>query len=329
MQALEAKTQFIDVCVMTGLVDLAGGREAFEAELNLLASQVMRAGLDAKVARVYGRSLSDAACDFDNYPFLARFHAYVGDILLMTLPPELSRWAERFFQMAEHLSLDLLQGALVQQAVHDEDPIRREMWRVLLFEAVRINLMVLYVLNPATAEAGIPLEELSTIAEQTMDEWLAEPPPLGEGMRPFSMLVVSAVSGIERYSAELRSTIGAIEGEYMEEMRWRARLDRELARFDLRDGLLIRNVMTRRPVKKVKKKLYDQPLSYERPLSVEQLQGRHPLPFQGMSRNAIDQRLRRARQRLEARDVTKLQRKGKALVDVMQEASARMEKEGK
>lgn len=67
---------------VTGLEELAGGREAVARGLDQIKGELLRVAFDACVAETRGVGLSDAAVDFDNYPALARLHAGLNDILL-------------------------------------------------------------------------------------------------------------------------------------------------------------------------------------------------------------------------------------------------------
>jgi hypothetical protein len=295
-----------------GLDDLIGGPEALRAGVQELEAELLRVATDAYIAQTRGEKLSDAAVDFERYPMLAVFHQSVDDLLLMTLPPELVRWMEHVLRAPDLALFEGLSRRLVALAAHDDNPVRRAMFRVLLFEWLRLSLMILYFIDAAPSEVGVLPEHLSEIVEEKIDVWLADPPGLEDGERPLHILFAASVAGLDQFMEELKDVIGAMQADFVEELRWRARLEKELASFDRRDALLVRNAMASG--------------LEERPLSVEHLQARHPLVLRDVARNTLDQRLKRFRRTLVTGSSLALRRRDKALIDIVAEQRNRTDR---
>src|SRR5262249_40261877 len=124
-------TLLLEFVHAAGIEEIVGGREAVEAGWGQIQVDLNRIGMDARVAEARGTDLADAVVDFESYPYLARLHASVDDLLTLTLPPEIQRWFERIFNGPEPAAFEMLRTMLVERAANDEDPIRRSMWRVL------------------------------------------------------------------------------------------------------------------------------------------------------------------------------------------------------
>lgn len=302
---------FLNTLVAMGIDEIVGDPADLREAVHELEAEMLLVATEAYVAQRRGKRLSEAVVDFEDYPKLARFHTSVDDALFMTLPPEFARWAQRFLEKPPPPVLEALGTQLVTLAATESHPVRRVMFRVLLFEWIRLALTVLYHLGGTAADAGILSEDLSAIAEDSIDRWLADPLPLEHDERPVQILFVAAVAGTEQYAAELATVIGSLQSDYIDQLRSRARIEKALADFDRRDALLIRNAMAPAVSDEMG------PDSHERPLSIEHLQARHPLALGGTKRNTLDQRLRRFRRALKAGDLAGLRRRDKALIDIV------------
>src|SRR5437773_10784923 len=76
-------------------------KDALEVGLAHIEAELERIALDAYAANRRGAPLSDAVVDFANYPHLARVHAFVDDILTLSLPAEVVDWVESLLSMPE------------------------------------------------------------------------------------------------------------------------------------------------------------------------------------------------------------------------------------
>jgi hypothetical protein len=261
--------------------------------------------LDAYAAQRRGVPLSEAASDFVNYPQLARVHAAVDGILTMSLPPQLVAWVLSLLSMPEPPSFDRMRAAMVAAAADSRHPHRQALARFALFEGVRLNLVVMAKWFPhETLGVGLEMGDLDRIAEARVSEWLAEGPAVPDDVRPFHVIVSAAVQALSSHAEELRAGLAHLQRDFLEAAQRRAAVEEVLSEMDVRDALLIRNEIA--------------PGLDEQRLTVEHLQERHGFVLGNVSRNALDQRIKRAR--VKSRDA--LRRRPVALLDLLRESAA-------
>jgi hypothetical protein len=301
LQPLEVVRQVLRA---TGLEDVIGA-EALESGLDQLAADLVSVGLDVERARSRGVRLAVAAEDYDNFPYLARLHANVTDALTLELPPELQAWTERLFAMPEPPLYEELRALLVGYAAADPNPIRRAIARVLLFECVLMSLVLLARRSPDFALLAWETGSLGAIADETVDRWLCSGPALPDRVRALEVIVHAAARALATHAKSLAVMLSTLDASLVETLRFRARLAARFAEMDAGVALLIRNTLA--------------PELGESSFTVELLQKRHPLALGQVPRNTLDQRLRRAKSALFGGDTTKLRRRQKALIDLVDE----------
>lgn len=274
----------------------------FEEGLVHLEAEVERVALDAYSAQRRGLRLSDAANDFVNYPQLARLHAAVDDILTMSLPPQLVAWVQSLLSMPEPPTVDGMRTAMVAAAADSKRPHLQALARFALFEGVRLNLVLMARWFPhETLGVGIEMGDLDRIAEDRVAEWLDDGAAVPNDVRPFHIIVSAAMQALSAHADELRAGLAHVQRDFLEAAQRRAAMEEVLSEMDVRDALLIRNEMA--------------PGLDEQRLTVEHLQERHALVLGDVSRNALDQRIKRAR----VKSRKALRRRQVALVDLLRE----------
>jgi hypothetical protein len=279
--------------------------EKLEDGLAQLEVELQRLALDAQTATVRGIPLANAVLDFENFPQLARLHAAFDDILTMSLPPQLEAWVRRLLAAPEPPSFEMMRTALVATAADSSRPLQQALARFFLFEGVRLQLVVMVRWFPTeTIGVGLDVGELSSIAEDRIASWMSEGDPTPPDTRPFQILVAAAVHGLDQHVGELRAAIATLQADFVEAARKHAEIEAHLNEMDTTDALLIRNAIA--------------PTLGEQQLTVDHLQRRHFLAMGEVSRNALDQRFRRARQR----GVEGLRRRRVALLDLIRHESA-------
>lgn len=279
--------------------------DEFEVGLVHLEAEVERLALDAYTAHRRGLSFSEAATDFVNFPQLARLHAAMNDILTMSLPPELIAWVQSLLAMPEPPSLDGIRTALVATAADDERPHAQALARFALFEGIRLNLVIMARWFPhETIGVGMEMGDLDRIAEERITTWLAEMPAAPGDVRPFHVIAAAALRSLSAHAEQLRAGLSNLQRDFVEAAQRRARIEEVLSTMDVRDALLIRNEVA--------------PDLGEQRLTVEHLKERHALALGNASRNALDQRIKRAR----GKSREALQRRRVALLDLIRESAA-------
>ncbi len=288
--------------------DLARGLAQLQGTLRRLA-------VEAADAEAQGRRLSDAADDDVGFPTLHRLHAGVRDALTMTLPAEVTGWVRHIMAEPESPIADELMAGLARLAATRDASVSTEIRavaRLLLFQAVRINLIVAEHLSGSSiAVVGAEAYDLDRIAEAEVGRWIAIAGSDDEGededlvgVRPLEVLVAAALVHLDEHVSELKSMLARVEDDLVTAFRLRSELELKLRDMEAADAVLIRNAFA--------------PAIQEQRLEVERLQAHHPLVLGERKRAAIDQQVSRLRRRIAAGDWPT--RRAPALIDLIEEA---------
>ena len=180
-----------------------------------------RGRLDADAAQLQRLPFSRAVLDFDNYPFLARFHAYVDNILTLSLPETLIVWLCRVLvhrgEMAVHL--EMMSEELVRMGAAFRGPTQA-LAKYLLFEIVRLELVLGTHLNSQDAfRWSLDIDDLSNLAENCVDTWLREAPQVFGPHRPHELEQLAAVGAIQPgQQAQQRALAAAGAADHRQEL---------------------------------------------------------------------------------------------------------------
>jgi hypothetical protein len=280
-------------------------RHELEDGVGQLVAEIERFALDAHTAIARRVPFADAVTDWVNFPQLARMHAALEDILTRRLPRPLQRWANRMFATPLP-DMEGLRTALVLAAATEENPHLRALARFVLFEGVRINLLVDAKLEPhEIIGAGVVAPDLDDLAEEHVDRWLAEAPAVPEGVRPFEVIVAAARIALREHACAVREHLAQVHRDLLEAAQRRAELESELNEMEVGDALLVRNELA--------------PHLDEQQLGREHLRERHPVAFGDVGANALDKQARRLLDRAE-RD-GHVRRRGGTLLDILRKAA--------
>src|SRR5262252_6998046 len=108
-----------------------------------LGARLSRLALEAADAAAHGVRLAEAAENEHDYPIFHRLHVGLRDALTLSLPPALAAWARQVLARPESPIVDDFQRGLAALAASAEaPPASRALARLILFEAVRIHLVV-------------------------------------------------------------------------------------------------------------------------------------------------------------------------------------------
>ncbi len=273
--------------------------------LNEMQAQLLRVGLDALTASTSGVSFSQAAQERENFPFLRRFHLGVTDILHWTIPRELLPAIEKLLAGPPPISPATLESLARVALGRDTAPAEAALLRFLVFQAIRINLVVAASMaEKEFTEAGARLSEIDVIAEQNLD-WLAKnAESLGPEERPLQTLVALGMEGLLRHVNELKTVLLQLKTEVGEPTRievHQSKFEAYLRSMDLTDAVLLGNRHA--------------DMLDEQRLPVDLLQADHPLALDQMTRAAIDQRVKRLADTVETEKGVPA-RRGVALIDL-------------
>lgn len=289
------------------MLELLGGEEGLNAGLTQCRAEFIRIGTDAHLAETRGIDLSEACTDHDNYPHLAEFHYFVEDVVQLSLPPVLAGWAKRVISRGEPPFFEELRRALVRLAATDPNPIQRALWRVLVLEGVRLNLLVMKRLGRGEFESvGVRDEDPTVIAEREMTIWLESHEIHDPAVRPLRVMVEAAARGLLDHAAELRDSLSKIGEDFLTTYRLRAKLESKLVDAEASDAVLVRNAVAGS--------------TGDRHFTVERLKERHKVLLGDKSRNTLDKQASRIMQKLERDPTAWPRRKGESLLDIVEDA---------
>lgn len=255
------------------------------AGLDEMYAQLLRVGLDAYHARQAGIPFHVAATDGETYPHLRRFHLGATDLLQMPLPAELVPWLERLMRSPVPPVAAELQNLIARLAINPATPaLERAFVEFLLYQGARLNLVIAAWRNEReVVSAGIRMADIDRIAGEELAWLLQHAADLGPEERPLHVLVAMGMERLTRDVQELLRELRAITNEVAHAQKIRAifeaKVEAYLRDMNLTDAVLVRNRVA--------------PELGEQRLPLEILRAERPLALEGMSRAAMDQRVKR------------------------------------
>jgi hypothetical protein len=273
-----------------------------QTELDRLADEALRARQD-------GLSLLRAVRD-PRFPALQGFHQGLRDALFLEIPEELEPWA----QLASGgPGNNPLQHILVGFARASEDDRRGAMQaalaELLVFEAVRLRLFVTAFRSDEFEVLGGEESDIDAIAHAEVAALLHRPELADPDVRPLTVLLASASVALARDAEERAEELRDTGEDTREELRMRARLRAALRELRLPEAVLLENALAA--------------LLGEERRELTDLQAERPVALDGMTRQAMDQRVSRGRRALARPRSTWPRRRRPALFDLLRGPSAR------
>jgi hypothetical protein len=302
------------VLVALGIQEFVPDRTAIRQVIAEIEADLLRVAVDAHHALAVGVGFPDAVGDDANYPHLRRFHLGAIDMLTVGLDPRLQEWARRVLAARESPIAEEFRSWLTKLATdRSQSPVAQALARFVLFEAVRLNLVIVAWNTGGAFEAeNGRLEDLDRIAEAAVASAVAarsDGPPAPS----LEDLVRRAVERMRDYASDLHVLLSEVAEDVAQAAQEQAALEAavsvELRKLDSADALLLRNRVA--------------PDLDEQRLSIELLTRDHPLVLGTMTRAAADQRVSRLLRRLRERGPAGLPgRKQPSLIDLFEDADA-------
>jgi hypothetical protein len=279
---------------------------ALDSDLGEVAAQAL-------AARELGVGLDTAVRD-PRFPDLQRFHQDLRDALFVEIPAEARPWIERVVdgdsQEAraglQHLGSQLMSAARPEPRleVTDAAPGQQALAELLVFESVRLSLLISTLGSTEYETVGGEESDIDTIAWQEVAFLLGDPALDQAGVRPLRLMFASAAVALAKDAAERSQELRRAGTDLREELRMRARLRQALRELRLPEAVLLENALS--------------PLLGEDRVELGELQSRRPLALEGLSRQAMDQRVSRGRRALHSEDPERWpKRRGPALFDLL------------
>ena len=291
-------------------------------DLGELRDELEQVAIEALDARMRGVTLDDAVQDA-RFPNLVAFHDGLRDALLIEIPRELQPWlaaiggesvgralpesvpesmqespprqaavelhasAETISARLSNLQTDLFAnafGADPASAGEGPEQLKAALSELLLFEAVRLQLLVTMWSSTDFESLGGDEQAIDTIAWAEVEALLLEPALAEDDVRPLPVMVAAGSVALARDAADRAEALRLVAEDHRETLRMRARLRAALRELRLTESVLLENALSG--------------LLGEERRELLELQASRPLALDGLSRQAMDQRVSRGRRAL-------------------------------
>jgi hypothetical protein len=285
-------------------------------DLPELRDELEQVAIEALDARMRGVT-PDAAVSDERFPNLVAFHTGLRDALLLEIPRDLQPWiaaiggrdveaqlpdakpksgpeaAELEAQnqgVAGRLATlhpDLFArafGADPASAGDGPAQLQAALAELLLFESVRLQLLVTVWSSTEFESLGGDEQALDEIAWAEVQAMLLEPELTEGDMRPLPVMVAAGSIALARDAADRAEALRMVSEDQRETLRMRARLRAALRELRLPESVLLENALAG--------------LLGEDRQELMELQANRPIALDGLSRQAMDQRVSRGRRAL-------------------------------
>lgn len=313
----------------------SGASEGGGVDLGEIQDELEQVAIEALDARMRGVSLDDAVRD-PRFPHLVEFHEGLRDALLVEIPRELQPWiaaiggetveralpqarprkaelqmsAETITARLSNLQTDLFNhafGADPASAGDGPEQLKAALAEVLLFEAVRLQLLVTMWSSTDFESLGGDEQAIDTIAWAEVEALLLEPALAEDDVRPLPVMVAAGSVALARDAADRAEALRLVAEDHRETLRMRARLRAALRELRLTEGVLLENALAG--------------LLGEERVELLELQASRPLALDGLTRQAMDQRVSRGRRALTQGPEKWPSRRSPALFDLLRHRS--------
>ncbi|TPV93489.1 MAG: hypothetical protein B7733_20165 [Myxococcales bacterium FL481] len=286
-----------------------------QRDLETLASEALS-------AQMAGLSLAAAVHD-ERFPALREFHRDLRDTLFVEVPRDMAGWVQQLQQpdsqatrgvsgfydrLFEHAYSPDAASPLFRPGGDDPAALSSALARLLLFEAVRLRLLVAAWSSHEYESLGGEETDIDAIACAETEALLSEPSLDDPHVRPLPVMMASASIALARDAADRADLLRGVGEDERERLRMRARLRAALRELRLPEAVLLENALAS--------------LTGDHRVELTELQADRPVALEGLSRQAMDQRISRGRRALaKARRYWPSRRKP-ALYDMIRERSS-------
>jgi hypothetical protein len=277
-------------------------------DLRDVQAELERVAEEARQALDQGLPLSAAVAD-PQFPALVRFHQDLRDSLFVELPRELAGWVEQgVAQAGPDGALGFVDALanLARQAGPGSDPtapLQRALAELLVFEALRLRLLLAVWSSEDFERLGGEESDIDAIAWDEVSILLDHPALADARVRPGALMYAAAQVSVAREASERAEALRRSSDDVRERVLMRARLRAALRELRLPESVLLGNALSA---------LLDEPR-----LELPALQEARPVALEGMSRQAMDQRVSRGRRALAQPPESWPRRRAAALVDLL------------
>lgn len=290
------------------------GATGAHVDLRELQGELDRVAEEALMARETGQPLHEAV-RASRFPALRRFHQDLRDALFLEIPPALRPWVESLHGGASSSQADALGDVLTNmaRARNDTDDalstkaeLQRALAELLVFESVRLRLLVAAWHSEEFERLGGEESDVDAIAWEEVEAILDETSLEDAAVRPLQVMFAAASVSLARDAADRVGALRRTSADIREELSMRARLRAALRELRLPESVLLENALAA--------------LLGEERLELQQLQDERPVALEGLTRQAMDQRVSRGRRALSRARHTWPRRRQPALFDLLRNA---------
>jgi hypothetical protein len=295
------------------------GTTAPHIDLGELQAELEGVAAEALHARRAGISLLEAVWD-PRYPGLREFHQGIRDALFVEIPQEFEPWAraaagsepgnEPGFVGDGFFDGTRLQKTLFSFArapgEDDLSALQAALAELLVFEAVRLRLLVTALGSDEFEVLGGEESDVDAIAWAEVHHLLHREELTDPDVRPLTVILAAANVALARDAAERAQQLRTSGDDFREELRMRARLRSALRELRLPEAVLLENALSAL-LGGARRELVD-------------LQAERPVALDGMTRQAMDQRVSRGRRSLTRAREGWPRRRRPALFDLLRNA---------
>jgi hypothetical protein len=287
------------------------GTAAPHIDLGELQAELEGVAAEALQARRAGITLLEAVWD-PRFPGLREFHQGIRDALFVEIPQEFEPWARAATSSGDSPGFDglPLQRTLFSFArasgEDDLSALQAALAELLVFQAVRLRLLVTALGSAEFEVLGGEESDIDAIAWAEIQALLHVDELVDPEVRPLTVILAAANVALARDAAERAQELRASGDDFREELRMRARLRAALRELRLPEAVLLENALSAL-------------LGGDRRELVE-LQAERPVALDGMTRQAMDQRVSRGRRSLTREPANWPRRRRPALFDLLRDA---------
>ncbi|HLT36024.1 MAG TPA: hypothetical protein VK034_07055 [Enhygromyxa sp.] len=299
-----------------------------------LRDELEQVAIEALDARMRGVRPNAAVRD-ERFPNLVAFHTGLRDALLLEIPRDLQPWiaaiggrdveaqlpgarpkddtqaSEAVAGRLATLHQDLFArafGADPASAGDGPAQLQAALAELLLFESVRLQLLVTIWSSTEFESLGGDEQAIDEIAWSEVEAMLLEPELTEGDVRPLPVMVAAGNIALARDAADRAEALRMVTEDQRETLRMRARLRAALRELRLPESVLLENALAG--------------LLGEDRVELMELQASHPVALDGLSRQAMDQRVSRGRRALTDEPDKWPSRRRPALFDLLRRPSA-------
>ncbi len=285
------------------------GTTAPHIDLGELQAELEGVAAEALHARRAGLTLLEAVHS-PRYPGLREFHQGIRDALFVEIPQEFEPWARAAARDESGFDGSRLQRTLFSFArARGEDELsalQAALAELLVFQAVRLRLLVTALGSDEFEVLGGEESDVDAIAWAEVRDLLHRDELTDPDVRPLTVILAAANVALARDAAERAQELRSSGDDFREELRMRARLRSALRELRLPEAVLLENALSAL-------------LGGDRRELVD-LQAERPVALDGMTRQAMDQRVSRGRRSLTRPRAGWPRRRRPALFDLLREA---------